>query len=141
MASESKAEPRLVAGRSQLLLLCRPFVGLDQALSSRLQLLRPWESSLPRDRFLAAHAAGIHALLSTGLAVVDAPLLDALPALCFVITNNVGVDHINLAKCAHRGISVANVGTIYSTDVADYAVCLLLDVLRRARDFVRESAS
>ncbi|RWV80664.1 hypothetical protein GW17_00058026, partial [Ensete ventricosum] len=88
MASESKAEPRLVAGRSQLLLLCRPFIGLNQALSSRLQLLRPWESPLPRDRFLAAHAAGVHALLSTGLAVVDAPLLDALPALCFVITNN-----------------------------------------------------
>ncbi|CAL9075450.1 unnamed protein product [Musa acuminata var. zebrina] len=131
MASESEVEPRLVAGRPQLLLLCRPFIGLDQALSSSFQLLRPWESPLPRDPFLAAHAAGIHALLSTGLAVVDAPLLDALPALRFVITNSVGVDHIDLAECARRGVSVANVGTIFSTDVADYAVCLLLDVLRR----------
>jgi lactate dehydrogenase-like 2-hydroxyacid dehydrogenase len=42
-----------------------------------------------------------------------------------------GVDHIDLAECARRGVAVGNSGDVYSTDVADYAVGLLLDVLRQ----------
>ena len=50
------------------------------------------------------------------------------------------MDHIDLAECARRGVAVANSGTVYSTDVADHAVGLLIDVLRRvsaAERFVR----
>ncbi|KAG6529640.1 hypothetical protein ZIOFF_011853 [Zingiber officinale] len=65
------------------------------------------------------------------LASVDAPLIHALPSLGFVFTTSVGVDHIDLAECARRGIAVANAGTIFSRDVADYALGLLVDVLLR----------
>ena len=50
------------------------------------------------------------------------------------------MDHIDLAECARRGVAVANSGTVYSTDVADHAVGMLLDVLRRvsaAQRFLR----
>ncbi|WOL04293.1 glyoxylate/hydroxypyruvate reductase HPR3-like [Canna indica] len=116
--------------RPQLILLRPTREVVMEPLSARFQLLKPWESPLPRDRFFAAHAARARALLVTGLARVDAPLLDALPALRFVITNSVGVDHIDLAECARRGVAVANAGSVYTTDVADYAVGLLVDVLR-----------
>nr|DAD28598.1 TPA_asm: hypothetical protein HUJ06_030066 [Nelumbo nucifera] len=36
-----------------------------------------------------------------------------------------------LPICHRRGIAVANAGSAFSVDVADYAVGLLLDVLRR----------
>ncbi|THU65450.1 hypothetical protein C4D60_Mb05t03760 [Musa balbisiana] len=131
MALGSEAQGRRGTERPQLLLLRPPLSVLHEALSARFQLLRPWESPLPFDRFLAAHAAGVRALLVTGLASVDGPLLDALPALRFIVTTSSGVNHIDLAECARRGIAVANAGTIFSLDVADYAVGLLIDVLRR----------
>ncbi|XP_074574699.1 glyoxylate/hydroxypyruvate reductase HPR3-like [Curcuma longa] len=121
------AEPELLP---QVLVL-RPKPRLEQALSARFHLLKPWESTMPLDRFVAAHAAAVRAVISTGLAAVDAPLIRALPFLGFVFTTSVGVEHIDLAECARRGIAVTNAGAIFSRDVADYAVGLLVDVLLR----------
>jgi hydroxypyruvate reductase 2 len=41
------------------------------------------------------------------------------------------VDHVDLAGCARRGVIVAGAGKIFSVDVADHAVGLLIAVLRR----------
>ncbi|KAI4996665.1 hypothetical protein ZWY2020_051585 [Hordeum vulgare] len=74
---------------------------------------------------------------------VDASLLDAAPSLRCVVTTAAGLDHIDLAECARRGVAVANSGEVYSTDVADHAVGLLLDVLRRvsaAERYVRRGS-
>ena len=71
---------------------------------------------------------------------VDAAFLDAVPSLGFVFSTGAGVDHIDLHECARRGVAVANSGTVYSADVADQAVGMLIDVLRRvsaAERFVR----
>jgi len=67
-------------------------------------------------------------------------LLDAVPSVRCLVSTAAGVDHIDLAECAHRGVAVANSGTVYSADVADHAVGMLVDVLRRvsaAERFVR----
>ncbi|CAD6260889.1 unnamed protein product [Miscanthus lutarioriparius] len=58
-------------------------------------------------------------------------LLDAVPSVRCLVSTAAGVDHIDLAECAHRGVAVANSGTVYSADVADHAVGMLVDVLRR----------
>uniref|UniRef100_A0A453AB36 D-isomer specific 2-hydroxyacid dehydrogenase catalytic domain-containing protein n=1 Tax=Aegilops tauschii subsp. strangulata TaxID=200361 RepID=A0A453AB36_AEGTS len=74
---------------------------------------------------------------------VDASFLDAVPSLRCVLTTGAGIDHIDLAECARRGVAVANSGEVFSTDVADYAVGLLLDVLRRvsaAERYVRRGS-
>uniref|UniRef100_A0A803LQV4 D-isomer specific 2-hydroxyacid dehydrogenase NAD-binding domain-containing protein n=1 Tax=Chenopodium quinoa TaxID=63459 RepID=A0A803LQV4_CHEQI len=66
--------------------------------------------------------------------------LDCLPSLEFIVTSCVGIDHIDLSECRRRGISVANIGDAFSDDVADCAVGLLIDVLRKvsaAHRFVR----
>ena len=66
-----------------------------------------------------------------GPARVDADFLDALPSLRCVVSTAAGIDHIDLHECARRGVAVANSGRAYSADVADHAVCMLIDVLRR----------
>ncbi|CAL9160369.1 unnamed protein product [Musa hybrid cultivar] len=131
MASSSVPQGPPETERPQLLLLRPPSAALDEVLSAQFELLKSWESPLPLDRFLASHAADVRALLVIDLFTVDGPLLDALPALRFVCTTSAGVNHIDLAECARRGIAVANAGTVFSQEVAEYAVGLLIDVLRR----------
>ena len=63
-----------------------------------------------------------------------------LAAVRCLVSTAAGVDHIDLAECARRGVVVANSGTVYSADVADHAVGMLVVVLRRvsaAERFVR----
>ena len=62
---------------------------------------------------------------------VDAPFLDAVQSVRCVVTTGTGVDHIDQAECARRGVAVANAAGVYSSDVADHAVALVIDVLRR----------
>ncbi|KAJ8650993.1 hypothetical protein MRB53_004016 [Persea americana] len=109
-------------------LLLRPLkFFLDERLSKRFRLLRPWESPLQRDQFLAAHARSVRrpfAWDSHSSAL-------RLPRLGCIITTSAGIDHIDLPECQHPGVAVANAGTVFSEDVADDAVGLLLEILRR----------
>lgn len=70
-------------------------------------------------------------VFGSGPVRVDAGFLDAVPSLRCVLTVSAGLNHIDLHECARRGVAVTNAGGIYSADVADYAVGLLVDVLRR----------
>ena len=47
-----------------------------------------------------------------------------------MIGTSAGVDHVDLEECRRRGIRVTSAGDAFSEDGADYAVGLLLDVLR-----------
>jgi hydroxypyruvate reductase 2 len=117
----------------------------DAALRQRYRVLDFFKSGEPLPAFLAGAAAlpdppRAAVVMGGGAARVDAALLDAVPSLRFVFSTGAGVDHIDLAECARRGVAVANSGTVYSTDVADHAVGMIIDVLRRvsaAERFVR----
>lgn len=88
----------------------------------------------------AAAAAEARVLLVPGLARVTAELLGSLPALELVAATSVGVDHVDLDTCRRRGLAVTNAGAAFAADSADYAVGLLVAVLRRvaaADAFVR----
>jgi D-3-phosphoglycerate dehydrogenase len=58
----------------------------------------------------------------TGLLRVDADLLAAAPRLAFVQQPTVGVEHIDLAACAARGIPVANTAGVNAVAVAEWCV-------------------
>jgi glyoxylate/hydroxypyruvate reductase len=62
---------------------------------------------------------------------VHQEFLDQYPSLRCAVTTSTGVNHIDLDACAKRGILVANVGETFSKDVADYALGLLIDAMRR----------
>ncbi|KAF5466921.1 hypothetical protein F2P56_016802 [Juglans regia] len=100
--------------------------------SKKFELLKAWESPLPLDQFLAAHAQSVQAMLcsSTGPRIVP-EILRLLPSLRLVVTTSTGLNHIDLSECRRLGIAVADAGEVFSEDVADMAVGLLIDLLRK----------
>ncbi|XP_074303960.1 glyoxylate/hydroxypyruvate reductase HPR3-like [Silene latifolia] len=119
-------------------------VSFFKHLSSYFTLLDPTaEVGSDSDKYkdlLRAHASGVRAVYCMGLSPLRKDTLDCLPAVECVVGTAVGTDHIDLTECRRRGIAVTNNGDAFSDDVADCAVGLLLDVLRRisaADRFVR----
>ncbi|ESR58446.1 hypothetical protein CICLE_v10020981mg [Citrus x clementina] len=103
----------------------------DECFSSnKFKFLKAWESPLPLDQFLKTHAQSVEAILSSGGAPVTAETLRLMPAVRLVMTTSAGLNHIDIAECRRRGITVANTGNVFSEDVADLAVGLLIDLLR-----------
>ncbi|XP_031267767.1 glyoxylate/hydroxypyruvate reductase HPR3-like [Pistacia vera] len=99
--------------------------------SNKFRLLKAYESSLPLDQFLETNAESIEAILSSGGAPVTADILQQLPLVRLVVTTHAGLDHIDLAECRRRNIAVTNAGNIFSEDVADHVIGLLIDLLRK----------
>ncbi|KAF5732984.1 glyoxylate/hydroxypyruvate reductase HPR3-like [Tripterygium wilfordii] len=115
-------------------LLLKPMstlIGEQPFTSTKFQYLKAYESPLALHQFLATHAQEIQAILSYDSAPVNAEILRQLPNVRVVVTTTAGVNHIDLPECCRRGIIVANSGDIYSSDVADVAVGLLISVLRK----------
>ncbi|KAH7549515.1 hypothetical protein ACOSP7_025664 [Xanthoceras sorbifolium] len=83
------------------------------------------------ESFLTRHATSIRALLSVGPTPVTSETLSLLPALEIVVCSSAGIDHVDIHECRQRGVLVTSAGNAFSEDVADYAVALLIDVLRR----------
>lgn len=109
-----------------------PYFHLHEKLfPEEFNFLKPWESPLPLLQFLSTYASSARALLCSAFTPVTADILRKLPELRFIVTTSVGVNHIDLPECRRRGISIANAPQIFSEDVADLAVGLLIDVLRR----------
>lgn len=81
----------------------------------------PLLEALPR-------AEGILCLLTER---IDAALLDRAPALKVVSTMAVGVDHVDVAACAARGIAVGNTPGVLTEATADLTMALLLAAARR----------
>lgn len=62
--------------------------------------------------------------------LIDAYVIEKLPALRFVATRSTGYDHIDLEACDRRGIVVANVPDYGDSTVAEHAFALLLALAR-----------
>src|SRR6185295_13928900 len=62
---------------------------------------------------------------------VDGKLMDALPKLEIIANFGVGVDAINLADAKQRNIIVTNTPDVLNECVADTALALILNTLRR----------
>src|SRR5262249_30870704 len=97
---------------------------LAEMLLGRVEL-RPWPAAREpgADRFAAVY--------TYGHPTVDAALLERLPAVRVISNFGVGVDHIDLAAAAARGVAVGNTPGILDGATADLAFALLLAVGRR----------
>ncbi|WP_394828828.1 2-hydroxyacid dehydrogenase [Pendulispora albinea] len=78
-----------------------------------------------------AHAASFEALVTYLTDAVDRALLERLPALRLVANVAVGVDNIDVAACAERGVIVTNTPGVLTEATADLAFGLLLAASRR----------
>src|SRR5262245_18022392 len=94
---------------------------LVELLAGRVELL-PWDDA-GTDR--------IEGIYTYGHPTVDAAMMDRLPGLRVVSNFGVGVDHIDVAAAAARGVPVGNTPGILDGATADLAFALLLAVGRR----------
>lgn len=84
-----------------------------------------------RGAFLAEHGAEITAVVVSGVTRVDPDLMAAMPNLKVVVNFGVGYDNIDVDAAAARGIGVSNTPDVLDDCVADTAVGLLIDTMRR----------
>ncbi|XP_076942498.1 glyoxylate/hydroxypyruvate reductase HPR3-like [Bidens hawaiensis] len=107
------------------------FVVHEQYISNKFQILKAYYSPLPTQDFLRANPQSVKVVLCSGVTPITAEVLRDLPALELVVTTSTGVNHVDMVECRNRGIRVTNVRDVFSDDVADVAVGLLIEVMRR----------
>jgi len=81
--------------------------------------------------FLAARGGEFVGLVTSAGQGLSAALLDQLPALRVVSSFGVGLDKLDLAAAAQRGIAVGYTPDVLNDCVADLAFALMLDIARR----------
>ncbi|MCC2959367.1 2-hydroxyacid dehydrogenase [Massilia sp. IC2-278] len=84
-----------------------------------------------RPGFIEHIAPAVRAVFTSGTVGIDAALAARLPALEIVAVHGVGVDAVDFAALAPRGILVSNTPDVLTDDVADLAVALVLAAARR----------
>ncbi|MFF0988490.1 2-hydroxyacid dehydrogenase [Kocuria nitroreducens] len=104
---------------------------LEEALASEFSALLLPEDPAEQDRFLARHADGVRVAVGSGRTGVGTDLMRRLPRLEAVVHFGVGYDGTDAAEAAARGIVMSNTPDVLTDAVADTALALYLDVLRR----------
>jgi glyoxylate reductase len=106
--------------------------------------LRVWPGpGAPAPAELRAEAREAEGLLCLLTDRVDRALLEACPRLRVVSSCSVGLDHVDLAAAAARGIPVGHTPGVLTETTADLAFALLLAAARRVTEadrFVRDGA-
>lgn len=97
---------------------------------------------MPRSEVLRL-APGLAGIINQAELRVDAELLDAAPALKVVANVAIGVNNLDLAQMARRGVVATNVPDAFVDSTADCTLALLLAVARRVPEadrYVRSGA-
>ena len=84
-----------------------------------------------RAAFMKQHSGTVRGLATFGPMPVDGKLMDALPRLEIIANFGVGVDAINLDDARKRNIIVTNTPDVLNECVADTALALVLNTVRR----------
>jgi glyoxylate reductase len=96
---------------------------IEGLLDGKVEVL-PWQAASERREDVAA-------IYTYGHPLVDGAMLDRLPGVKVISNYGVGVDHIQLAEAAKRGIPVGNTPGILDGATADMGFTLLLAAARR----------
>ncbi|MBD8621267.1 2-hydroxyacid dehydrogenase [Pseudomonas sp. CFBP 13727] len=112
---------------------------LQEAVETHFDATRFWE--LPdQDAWLAQHGERIKAIVTSGALGASSEVIARLPKLEAIFSFGVGYDSIAVDAARDRGIVVTNTPAVLDDCVADTAMALTLDVMRRyseADRFVR----
>ena len=113
-----------------LILTAKGHLGTQHRMEREFDLIKLWEQP-DRAAALRAAAPTVRALAHTGHSKVDAALMDALPKLEIIANFGVGVDQIDLDAAQARNIIVTNTANALNDCVADCAIALVLNTLRK----------
>jgi len=115
--------------KNEIIITAQGHKGTLERLQNEFSAIKLWEAA-DRDAALKA-AAHIRALAHFGHSKVDARLMDALPKLELISNFGVGVDQIDLEAAKKRKILVTNTPDVLNDCVADCAMALVLNTLRK----------
>jgi len=115
--------------KHEIVITAQGHKGTLERLQNEFSAVKLWEAK-DRDAALKA-AAHIRALAHFGHSKVDGKLMDALPKLEIISNFGVGVDQIDLEAAKKRKITVTNTPDVLNDCVADTAIALVLNTLRK----------
>ncbi len=116
--------------KPEIILPTKLFSRTQEVLEREFVCHKLYEAS-DRTAFLKDLAPRVRALATFGPPGADAALMDALPKLEIISNFGVGVDAIDLAAAQQRGIVVTNTPDVLNECVADCAMALVLNALRK----------
>jgi D-lactate dehydrogenase len=109
--------------------------------------LHEWEEKYLRERIDHSHeiilkmAADAEIVSPFIYSKLDAARLAKLPRLKLIATRSTGFDHIDVAECKKRGVTVCNVPSYGENTVAEHTFALILALSRKVHEaFVRVRA-
>jgi lactate dehydrogenase-like 2-hydroxyacid dehydrogenase len=104
---------------------------VQESIRKDYSAVRLPDAGTEREEFLQKHGASFEIAVTSGKFGVGTELMRALPSLRAVINFGVGYDTTDVGQAAERGITVSNTPDVLNDCVADTAVALYLDVLRK----------
>ena len=113
---------------------------VQESIASDYGAMRLPDAPEERKEFLNLQGGSFEIAVTSGKVGVGTELMRALPNLRAVVNFGVGYDTTDVVQAAERGIAVSNTPDVLNDCVADTAIALYLDVLRRtsaADRFVR----
>ena len=116
--------------RPEIIVTSKNPAWLQEALDNDFNCHRLYEAK-DRTEFLKELAPKVRGVASFAGAKVDAALMDALPKLEIISNFGVGVDSIDLKAAQARDIIVTNTPDVLNDCVADTAMALVLNTLRK----------
>ena len=116
--------------KNEIIITAQGHKGTLERLHAEFSAIKLWEAP-DRDAALKAAAPRIRALAHFGHSKVDGKLMDALPKLELISNFGVGVDQIDLDAAKARKLIVTNTPDVLNDCVADTALALVLNTLRK----------
>ena len=104
--------------------------GTQATLEAEFTVHKLFESN-EKEKFLKERADRVRGIASFGHFPVNGQMMDALPKLEIIANFGVGVDQINLDDAKARKIIVTNTPDVLNECVADTALALIMNTLRK----------
>jgi gluconate 2-dehydrogenase len=132
--------PEPTPSRPRVLVARAAFPDILEQLRSVAEVELTADDHIDTPQQLRGRLRDKHGAFITNSERIDVELLDACPLLRVLSTMTVGVDHIDVAACAARGVVVTHAPDVLTETTADFGFALLLAAARQlggAQDFLR----
>ena len=116
--------------KHEIVITAQGHKGTLERLQNEFTAITLWNAP-DRDAALKQAAPRVRALAHFGHAKVDGKFMDALPKLEIISNFGVGVDAIDVEAAKKRGVIVTNTPDVLNDCVADTALALVLNTLRK----------
>ena len=116
--------------KADIIITGKGHAGTQATLQAEFTCHKLFEAA-DKESFLMGLSAKVRGLATFGPMPVDGKLMDALPKLEIISNFGVGVDAINLDDAKKRKIIVTNTPDVLNECVADTAIALVLNTLRK----------